>query len=135
VPFGDAAATAFEIARLLTDVPAEHARALSCRHQMRLGNAVGSAERTLEVLERARLDHGTRSLSQPVQVRPLWVSEAPPEIRIDHFLSMCDDTGLLQHAVHSVPDRQHGYCVDDNARALLLACALNHHCERPCLKC
>jgi hypothetical protein len=24
-----------------------------------------------------------------------------------------------------VPDRSHGYCVDDNARALLLACALN----------
>ena len=38
---------------------------------------------------------------------------------------MCDDTGLFQHAVHSVPDRSHGYCVDDNARALLLACALN----------
>ena len=52
-------------------------------------------------------------------------------MRIEHFLSMCDDTGLLQHAVHSVPDRHHGYCVDDNARALLLACALNHHGERP----
>ena len=34
---------------------------------------------------------------------------------------MCDDTGLFQHAVHSVPDRAHGYCVDDNARGLLLA--------------
>jgi hypothetical protein len=44
---------------------------------------------------------------------------------------MCDDTGLLQHAVHSVPDRLHGYCVDDNARALLLACALNEPGERP----
>jgi hypothetical protein len=33
--------------------------------------------------------------------------------------------------VHSVPDRSHGYCVDDNARALLLACALNNPCERP----
>jgi hypothetical protein len=43
---------------------------------------------------------------------------------------MCDDTGLLQHAVHSVPDRHHGYCVDDNARALVLACAFNHHGER-----
>ena len=40
---------------------------------------------------------------------------------------MCDDTGLFQHAVHSVPDRAHGYCVDDNARALLLACALERH--------
>jgi hypothetical protein len=49
----------------------------------------------------------------------------PPEMQIEHLLSMCDDTGLFQHAVHSVPDRSHGYCVDDNARALLLACALN----------
>jgi hypothetical protein len=46
-------------------------------------------------------------------------------MQMGHFLSMCDDTGLFQHAVHSVPDRSHGYCVDDNARALLLACALN----------
>jgi len=30
-----------------------------------------------------------------------------------------------------VPDRLHGYCVDDNARALLLACALNAPGERP----
>jgi hypothetical protein len=37
---------------------------------------------------------------------------------------MCDSTGLLQHAVHSVPDRAYGYCVDDNARALLLSSAL-----------
>src|SRR5437764_1411606 len=45
---------------------------------------------------------------------------------LGQFISMCDDTGLFQHAVHSVPDRSHGYCVDDNARALLLACALNN---------
>jgi hypothetical protein len=43
---------------------------------------------------------------------------------------MCDDTGLFQHAVHSVPDRSHGYCVDDNARALLLSVALNEPGER-----
>jgi hypothetical protein len=54
----------------------------------------------------------------------------PPAVQLSHFLSMCDDTGLLQHAVHSVPDRSHGYCVDDNARALLLACALNHRGEQ-----
>ena len=51
-------------------------------------------------------------------------------MQIGHFLSMCDDTGLLQHAVHSVPDRSHGYCVDDNARALLVACALNDQGEQ-----
>jgi hypothetical protein len=32
---------------------------------------------------------------------------------------------MLQHAVHSVADRSHGYCVDDNARALLFASALS----------
>ncbi len=33
---------------------------------------------------------------------------------------MTDDTGLLQHSRFNVPDRAHGYCVDDNARALML---------------
>ncbi|WP_027169532.1 glycosyltransferase family 4 protein [Mesorhizobium sp. WSM3224] len=50
---------------------------------------------------------------------------ASPPMELGHFLSMCDDTGLFQHATHCVPDRNHGYCTDDNARALLLACALN----------
>jgi hypothetical protein len=48
-----------------------------------------------------------------------------PEMRIGHFLSLCDSTGVLQHSVHSVPDRSHGYCVDDNARALLFSCTLS----------
>ena len=52
-------------------------------------------------------------------------------MQISHLLSMCDDTGLLQHAIHSIPDRSHGYCIDDNARALLLACALNTAGEEP----
>jgi hypothetical protein len=34
---------------------------------------------------------------------------------------MTDDTGLFQHALYSVPDPHHGYCIDDNARALIAA--------------
>ncbi len=49
-----------------------------------------------------------------------------PDIRKEHFLTMCDDTGLFQHAIHAIPDRHHGYCVDDNARALLLSCVLRN---------
>src|SRR5258708_1157122 len=52
-----------------------------------------------------------------------------PEVRIGHFLSLCDNPGMLQHAVHSVADRAHGYCIDDNARALLLSSALAHSGE------
>lgn len=35
-------------------------------------------------------------------------------------LAMSDATGMLQHSIGVVPDRRHGYCLDDNARALML---------------
>lgn len=35
-------------------------------------------------------------------------------------IAMCDATGMLQHSVGIVPDRRHGYCLDDNVRALML---------------
>lgn len=35
-------------------------------------------------------------------------------------LAMSDATGMLQHSIGIVPDRNHGYCLDDNARALML---------------
>ncbi|TCM17338.1 glycosyltransferase involved in cell wall biosynthesis [Novosphingobium sp. PhB165] len=34
--------------------------------------------------------------------------------------AMSDATGMLQHSIGVVPDRRHGYCLDDNARALML---------------
>jgi glycosyltransferase involved in cell wall biosynthesis len=34
--------------------------------------------------------------------------------------AMSDQTGMLQHAIGVVPDRRHGYCLDDNVRALML---------------
>ena len=44
-----------------------------------------------------------------------------PELRLDHLVRMTDDTGIIQHATFSVPARETGYCVDDNARALIVA--------------
>lgn len=125
VPFGDAAATGFEIARLLSDDARRHAMRVRAWSASRSMTWERTAERCLDVFENACRSQTIRVISRPKPSIPLWDSESPPEMRIDHFLSMCDDTGLLQHAVHSVPDRHHGYCVDDNARALLLACALN----------
>lgn len=43
-----------------------------------------------------------------------------PEINLHHLRVLTDDTGLLQHARYSVPRYSEGYCIDDNARALLL---------------
>lgn len=43
------------------------------------------------------------------------------------FKAMVDGTGMLQHSHGPVPNRAHGYCVDDNARALML---MNHVSNR-----
>lgn len=43
-----------------------------------------------------------------------------PEVNLDHLRQMTDQTGILQHATFNVPSYRHGYCLDDNARALLL---------------
>lgn len=49
-----------------------------------------------------------------------------PPINLSHLQLMTDNTGLLQHARYSIPDRSHGYCSDDNARALLLSVMLQN---------
>ncbi|OEU52547.1 MAG: glycosyl transferase family 1, partial [Desulfobacterales bacterium S3730MH5] len=44
-----------------------------------------------------------------------------PRPNLRHLNLMTDDVGILQHAKFVVPDRSHGYCTDDNARALIAA--------------
>lgn len=130
VPFGDAAATGKEIAELLTDDPRRQAMRRRAYASSRSMTWERTAERYLAAFESAGRGHGLKVIARLDQGAPFCDSRAPPEMRTDYLLSMCDDTGLFQHAVHSVPDRAHGYCVDDNARALLLACALNNPGEQ-----
>ncbi len=42
-----------------------------------------------------------------------------PEPPLRHLKRLTDDTGLIQHAKFTIPDRHHGYCTDDNARAVI----------------
>lgn len=49
-----------------------------------------------------------------------------PAPNLDHLLRMSDSTGIFQHALFTVPDFHHGYCTDDNARAFILCCQLDH---------
>lgn len=42
-----------------------------------------------------------------------------PQANLDHIQNLTDDVGILQHAKFIVPNRAHGYCTDDNARALM----------------
>jgi hypothetical protein len=48
-----------------------------------------------------------------------------PDIRqpvFDHLQRLTDDRGLFEHALHTVPRREHGYCLDDVARGLVVVC-------------
>jgi len=45
---------------------------------------------------------------------------ALPEMNFGHLRLMTDDTGVLQHAAFNIPRYEDGYCVDDNARALIV---------------
>jgi glycosyltransferase involved in cell wall biosynthesis len=47
-----------------------------------------------------------------------------PELKLDHLNRMTDDTGMLQHAIFTIPNRREGYTTDDNARALIFAVLL-----------
>jgi glycosyltransferase involved in cell wall biosynthesis len=130
VPFGDAAAIGGEIAELLTDDVRRQAMCKRAYAVSRTMTWARTAERYMSVFENARQGHWLKVIARSDTSSPEPRSAAAPDMQIGHFLSMCDDTGLFQHAVHSVPDRSHGYCVDDNARALLLACALNNPGEQ-----
>ncbi|MBL7494975.1 glycosyltransferase [Frankia sp. CNm7] len=41
-------------------------------------------------------------------------------ISFAHLFRLSDDIGLFEHALGSVPRREHGYCVDDVARGLVV---------------
>lgn len=125
VPFGDARAIGREIAALLTDETRRQAMRKRAYATSRSMTWERTADRYLEVFESTVRKHRPKAIGQVDRLKSSFADRAPPEMRLGHFLAMCDDTGLFQHAVHSVPNRSHGYCVDDNARALLLACALN----------
>ena len=60
------------------------------------------------------------------RLETLELHQQLPEIKLDHLHRMTDATGILQHSKYKVPDRTHGYCVDDNARALIVVVTLQN---------
>ncbi|MCS3496313.1 glycosyltransferase involved in cell wall biosynthesis [Bradyrhizobium japonicum] len=131
VAFNDAPETGRTIAELLTDKPRRQAMREQAYAASRPMTWERTAERYMATFANGRQSHWLNAVARDPMAADASQIPVAPAMQTNHFLSMCDDTGLLQHAVHSVPDRLHGYCVDDNARALLLACALNEPGEQP----
>jgi len=47
-----------------------------------------------------------------------------PTLKLTHVNALTDDTGMLQHAIFTIPNRAEGYTTDDNARALIFTVLL-----------
>ncbi|WP_408591697.1 glycosyltransferase family 4 protein [Novosphingobium sp.] len=111
VPFNDPVSLGAAVADLLIDEAARLAMGKKAYNASRAMTWANTALRYRDAF-RASLN----------RARTRANSTALPSASVSHFAAMCDDTGLFQHAVLGVPDRHHGYCIDDNARALLACC-------------
>ena len=124
VPWRDAGAIAREVIDLLGD----DAKRLALRERAAAhGRSMlwpAVAHRYMESFECARSER-THRLRASFQAKTL-AARPPvlPELNLEHLCLMTDDTGILQHATFSIPRYDEGYCVDDNARALLLTSLL-----------
>lgn len=119
VPFRDSTALAQQVNDLLDNETERHAmrkRAYSyCREMIWKEVARQYMGVFLEV-ERKRLRHPSPEVMK--RARQAGTFELP-QLNFEHLRRLTDDAGLLQHAKFIVPDRGHGYCTDDNARALI----------------
>ncbi len=124
VPFRDPAALAEQVIDLLGNESKRHAMR---KRAYLFGRAMiwpRVARRYMESFERARAER--RHFTPPgFAVKPLDKRPGElPLLKLDHLRHMTDDTGMLQHALFTVPNYREGYSIDDNARALIVSALL-----------
>ncbi len=117
VPFKDVDAFAREIDALLS----------SDRDRKRLAERAYARGRTMiwpRLAEATMHEIEAIVAAQPERLRatPVHPDAIAPDLAAVERMS--DATGMLQHSIYSIPDRRHGYCIDDNARALMLMSAI-----------
>ena len=61
-----------------------------------------------------------QNMDQPPKEETILDPLILPPFLLDHIRRMTDDTGIIQHAKFGIPNLKEGYCLDDNARALLM---------------
>jgi glycosyltransferase involved in cell wall biosynthesis len=124
VPFQDSAAIAQKTIELL-DTPA-------IRHAMRKRAYLFAREMVwkrvaqgyMESFSRVRSDRMENPRAQFSARATPKVLDRLPELNLNHFNALTDDTGILQHAIFTIPNRGEGHTTDDNARALTFAVML-----------
>jgi glycosyltransferase involved in cell wall biosynthesis len=124
VPFRDPAALAGEVINLLDNEAKRHAMRKRAYLYGRTMIWAQVARRYMKSFERARAER-RHFIPAGFTVKALdqYPGELPP-LKLDHLRHMADETGILQHAIFTVPNYHEGYCTDDNARALMVSTLL-----------
>jgi glycosyltransferase involved in cell wall biosynthesis len=124
VPFRDPETLAGQVNRLLDNESERHAMRKKAYLHGRQMIWPQVATRYMESFLGARAGHRhfahVEFAVKPLDQRPV---ELPP-VKLDHLGTMTDETGMLQHAIFTVPNYHEGYCIDDNARALMVSALL-----------
>ena len=113
VDFRDSAGFAREIADLLQD---SETRDLLRQRAYALGRTMIWPRYAEAVMNEMTIIKS----SAPTRIQTAAGRAIPRSVSFQAIERLSDATGMFQHSLYSVPDRNHGYCIDDNARALLL---------------
>lgn len=116
VPFGDSAAMSDAISQLLADPDALKAQSRRVWQAARKTIWEQNARAVMTVLS----DANSRNAATP---RDGQADNNDVKVKLAGIAAITDDVGIMQHCTRGIPDRRHGYCIDDNARALMLVCA------------
>jgi glycosyltransferase involved in cell wall biosynthesis len=124
VPFDDPEAIAAKTIELLDNGTARHAmrkRAYVYARDMVWNRVAQQYMKSFERVYNERLRKPRATFSARNTEKAL---NRLPAIKLDHLYRMTDHTGIVEHAVFTVPNYPEGYSTDDNARALIVAILL-----------
>lgn len=124
VPFDDPAAIATATLRLLDNDAERHAMRKRAYLYSRGTTWQRTAQAYMASFQRARTERIMRPRPSLTDILAARSSDDLPDMNLAHMKHMTDDTGMLQHAVFSVPNCNEGYTTDDNARALMVTVLL-----------
>jgi len=125
VPFDCPEAIAETVLRLLENDAERHAMRKRAYLYSREMTWPKTARAYMASFQRARFERSLRPRPAQQDALPMPGLGDLPELNVAHLLTMTDDTGMLQHAIFSLPNTREGYTTDDNARALIVSNALS----------
>ena len=120
-PFGDSNALARGVNDLLDDPERRNAMRTRAYADSRSMVWKEVARSYIELVGNIVADRQLRPHPSIYPVHIPSIFDGIPEINLGHMKVLTDDTGIIQHSLYTVPDRTHGYCTDDNSRALITA--------------